>query len=198
MEQPPPQPGSRRRCRIAGVFFALTLVAVTILAFVTREHFWAKRFAVVEAGALYRGAYPEPWPLERLIRSNGIREILCLLDGVPPEEERVAEEQGVRVINIPMPGNGCADFDSLDRAADVIRDAKAGAKPLFVHCAAGVQRTNAAIVAYRLKHCGWTYDRAIAEAQQYWLDRKENPELFEHLKQYARRVTSRPAGQPAS
>ncbi|MGB9625171.1 MAG: protein-tyrosine phosphatase family protein, partial [Phycisphaerae bacterium] len=143
---------------------------------------------VVEPGQLYRGGYTEPWPLKRLIEGYGVRHILCLMNFAPgdPRESRelkIASETGVTLKEIPMPGNGCADFASLDAAADYIADP--AHRPLFVHCAAGVQRTGAAIAAYRMKHCGWTYDRAIAEAEHYGLSRHDNAELYEHLRGYS-------------
>ena len=179
-------PGNRRQ-RIA-LAVVVVLTATTIAAIVGRHHIWPKRFVEVEPGQLYRSGYIEPGPLRRVLAEHGIQTILCLAKYGPdtPEgqkERAVAAELNVDVRLIPMPGNGVAEFAALHEAADLIADP--AQRPLLVHCAAGVQRTNAAYVAYRLKHCGWSYEDAIAEAEANWLDRDDNPELFEHLKQYA-------------
>lgn len=181
----------RRHVKIAGVTLAGLLLTTGILAAAFREHLQVRRFAVVETGGLYRGAYAEPWPLRRMIEKHRIRHILCLMNYFPDDsrgakERKVAAETGAELKELPMPGNGCAGFETLDKAADIIADPTN--RPLFVHCAAGVQRTGASIAAYRMKHLGWTYDRAIAEAEQHGLDRRKNPELHEHLRRYAARL----------
>jgi protein-tyrosine phosphatase len=195
MEQAPTDPKvALQRRRLSVVLVTAIVGAVVLLAIMARGHVLPKRFAEVEPGLIFRGGYDQPWPLKRLVRDHGIREVLCLLNPVSPEEKRVVEEAGIRLLNVPMPGDGRADFESLDRAADVIAAARDAGRPIFVHCAAGVQRTNAAIVAWRLRHCGWSYDQAIAEAEKYWLDRSDNPELYEHLRKYADQLPSRAAG----
>jgi len=189
----PQVPRKNRRQRIA-IVVALALTAGTVAAIVGRHHVLPKRFATVEPGQFYRSGYNEPGPLKRVLAKHGIRTILCLADYGPEtpkgrKERAVAGELDVDVLMIPMPGNGVAEFAKLDAAADIIADP--AHRPLLAHCAAGVQRTNAAYVAYRMKHCGWSYEQAIAEAEAHWLDRDDNPELFEHLKQYADDLATR-------
>jgi len=86
-------------------------------------------------------------------------------------------ERGLDFKLIPMPGDGLADFDKLDQAADWIKDHEG--RPVYVHCAAGVNRTGAAIAAYRVKHCGWTLQRALAEPKGLGLRNADN-ELKTH------------------
>ncbi len=186
----------RRHVKIAGATLAGLALTMAVLAAVFREHLQVKRFAVVEPGGLYRGAYAEPWPLRRMIEKHGIRHILCLMsypsdDSRRHKEQTVAAETGATLRELPMPGNGCAGFALLDRAADFIADP--ANRPLFIHCAAGVQRTGASIAAYRMRHQGWTYEQAIAEAEQNGLNRRKNPELYEHLRRYADHLESEKA-----
>ncbi len=202
MERPPDS--RRRRTRAGLAALAVVTAAAVIVIVLCRDQLFAKRFAVVEPGAVYRGGYNEPVPLKRIITKHGVKHILCLMklsddDPRSIKERRTAAETGADLKVLPMPGNGCADFDSLDRAADIIADA--ANRPLLVHCAAGVQRTGAAIAAYRMKHCGWTYEEAIAEAERHGLDRDDNPELYAHLKEYAARLAGaarRAAERPAA
>lgn len=186
------------------VAFTIVMVVAVVVVLLSRERLFAKRFAVVEPGQIYRGGYTEPWPLKRLIQQYGVKHILCLMnlavDDRGPKEEKVASEMGVVLKEIPMPGNGCADFASLDVAADYIADP--AHRPLFVHCAAGTQRTGAAVAAYRMKHLGWSYDRAIAEAQKCGLKHheKSSPEdrdPYDHLRLYSEYL-ARQANRPAA
>ena len=152
-----------------------------------RHYVLAKRFAVVVPGQLYRSGYLEPWPLQRMIRKYDLETVLTLTTNEPDmphqqKEEAVLERDGVALIRIGMPGDGRADFDLLDRAAEVIADEPH--RPLLVHCAAGVHRTGAAYAAWRMKYCGWNADRALAEAGEHGITLRRKPELCEHLRRY--------------
>ncbi|MBU0716831.1 MAG: dual specificity protein phosphatase family protein [Planctomycetes bacterium] len=172
----------------------IAIVVVAILAcagigrafYVNRWKVWPKRFAVVEPGWLYRGGQIDADLLEGLVDKYHIEAILALAWLRPNRPDEAAELALVRGRNldfetIPMPGNGAADFDKLDEAADWI-EAHHG-HPIFVHCAAGVNRTGAAIVAYRVKHCGWALQEALAEARRFGM-RDRRGELTEHLIRY--------------
>jgi protein tyrosine/serine phosphatase len=188
--------GERGRLRRL-VLLGLVLAAVGLAVKYGRHHIIARRFVEVVPGHLYRSGYLEQGPLRRVIDEHGIRTILALLNDEPdnPEQQRemaVAAEKKVQVLRIGMRGDGLADFDQLDQAADVLADEST--HPLLVHCAAGVNRTGAVYAAWRMKHCGWSPERALAEAEQCgWLPR-DNPELREHLMSYYRsRVTTQPS-----
>jgi protein-tyrosine phosphatase len=116
-----------------------------------------------------------------------VRTILTLLDDKPDSfeqqaEKRIAQAEGVRIIRIGMPGNGCGEFDDLDRAAAAIQDEKN--RPMLVHCAAGVKRTGAAYAAWRMKYCGWSLDEALAESDRAGYSIRDEPELRKHLERY--------------
>ncbi|UCD28374.1 MAG: dual specificity protein phosphatase family protein, partial [Planctomycetota bacterium] len=152
-----------------------------------RHHVLPKRFAIVEAGQLYRSGYLETWPLQRVIRNHELKTVLALMNNEPDtarqqKEEAITEREGVSLIRIGMPGDGCADFDLLDRAADIIADESV--RPLLVHCSAGVHRTGAAYAAWRMKYCGWSPERALAEMEEYGYNSRARPKLREHMQKY--------------
>lgn len=180
---------------------AIALVVGGILAIkYGRHHIWPKRFAEVEPGRLYRSGYCEPGPLTDVVQTYKIKTILTLLGdepGTPDQvkEETVAKRENVTVLHIGMPGDGRGEFTQLDAAADAMADA--AKQPMLVHCSAGVNRTGAAYVAYRLKYCGWTIDRALAEAEVNGYSPRDNPKLAEHLRKYAEYLKS-PTTSPTS
>ncbi len=152
-----------------------------------RHHVLAKRFAVVVPGQLYRSGYLEQWPLARVIRKYRLKTVLTLMTNEPDmpyqqKEEALLKREGVALVRVGMPGDGCADFDLLDRAAEAIADESR--RPLLVHCAAGVCRTGAAYAAWRMKYCGWDVDQALAEAGRYGITPRRKPQLCEHLRRY--------------
>jgi protein tyrosine/serine phosphatase len=178
---------------------ALVAVALAVTVKEGRYYLLPKRFFTVESGTLYRSGYLEPMPLRKVIAEQKLKTIVCLLNNEPDnpdqrKEESVVRETGVRLVRIGMPGTGLADFGALDRAADAIADRANW--PLLVHCAGGENRTGAAYAAYRMKHCGWTFEQAIAEGDKFNLPLREKPELVEHLrKYYQQRVATRPASR---
>ena len=196
-------PASPRRRRLVWLVVVVVLIGLGLAVKFGRHHVFPRRFAVVEEGQLYRSGYLESWPLERVIRKYRPRTVLCLMSDEPDmahqqKEEAILEREGVALIRIGMPGDGCADFDLLDQAADVIADQ--AHRPLLVHCAAGVHRTSAAYAAWRMKHCGWNLDQALAEAAKYGVTVGGEPELCEHLGGYfesriALPRTQKPGGQ---
>ncbi|MCK6456279.1 MAG: hypothetical protein L6Q92_07085 [Phycisphaerae bacterium] len=146
-----------------------------------------RRFAEVEPGWLYRGGYPEPDELRWLARRFGVRSVVSLMKDPPNSPREKAEsstvrELGLRFREIPMPGDGRGDFNSLDAAADAIADSKG--EPVYVHCAAGRQRSNAALAAYRMRHCGWTFEQTLRELERFGLDLAEDEALVQHLRKY--------------
>lgn len=157
-----------------------------------RWHVFPKRFAEVVPGQLYRSGQLEAWPLRRIVNRYHIRTILALLNREPgnpgqDEEHRLANEKGIQIVNMAMPGDGLAAFDLLERAAAMM--ANTTTHPLLVHCEAGVNRTGAVYAVWRMKYCGWNVERTIQEAERYggW-----SAELGEHLRRYYR---TRIAGQ---
>ena len=187
------------RVLFPGLVLLAVLGGLAIVKF-GRHHLWPKRFAEVEPGRVYRAGYCQPGPLADVIRKHHIKSILTLLSNEPdsPEqvkEEAVARREKVEILRISMPGDGRAGFAQLDAAADLMADR--ARQPLLVHCSGGVNRTGAACVAYRLKYCGWTIDRALAEVQIHGYSSTSNPQLAQHLRDYAAYLAARAASHPA-
>lgn len=153
---------------------------------------YPRRFAEVEEGRLYRGGYPSAQDIRHLKADFNIETVLSLTGPVDTEEERelmtAIQQLGLRHVRIPMPGNGCGEMADLDAAANAIYNA--GRRPIFFHCQAGKQRSNAALAAYRMKYCGWSFEQTMKELQlDYDLDLLGKEQvLVDHLKEYARHV----------
>ncbi len=154
---------------------------------------YPKRFAEVEPGSLYRGGYPSARNVRNLSVDKRIRTIVSLTGRVDDEDERAmlaaARDLRLRTLRFPMPGNGCVeDLGVLDKAADAIHNA--ANRPVFFHCAAGKQRSNAVLAAYRMKHCGWTLADVLTELETRYDLLAEGKEkvLVEHLRRYAKHL----------
>ena len=188
------------------IFLVLALaappIAVIVGTQIRENRRYPRRFAEVVPHEVYRGGFPSAENIVHLKEDKAIRTVLNLTDRSDGMDEKqalaTAERLGIRTQQFPMPGDGRGNYVQLDRAADVIADP--ANRPLYFHCAAGKQRSNAVWAAYRMKHCGWTVDRSLAELERdYDLDRQAEQPLCQHLAGYAGWLAarSRTATSPA-
>jgi len=138
-----------------------------------RDYVFADRFAVVEPGRIYRGAWQQAWPMRRLVRDYKIKTVVALAHArgsvgyaMAIRERALAEELGFRWVHIPIVDDrtatdGHSIADQLDRAADALADP--ANQPVYFHCHHGINRASMVQIAYRTKYCGWTLDRATRE-----------------------------------
>jgi protein tyrosine phosphatase (PTP) superfamily phosphohydrolase (DUF442 family) len=128
-----------------------------------------KRVAVVEAGRLVRGAWQRPGPLRRVLAREGIRTIVTLTainrdDPKYVAQARVVRESGVDWVLVPMRGSR-ATLAQMAEAADLLADPRR--QPVFFHCVAGHHRTSLVHAAYRIRHEGWSAERAWREVSGF-------------------------------
>jgi hypothetical protein len=135
-----------------------------------RNYVFADRFAVVDSGKIYRGAWQQPWPMRRIIRMYRIKTILALAHPsnhpLAVRERALARELGVRWIHLPIAGRrgGLGSpvlFDWLEEAAAILGNPDN--YPIYFHCHHGINRASMVQVAYRTQCCGWTLERATDE-----------------------------------
>jgi hypothetical protein len=153
------------------------LVAIAVLA-VAGQQAWRHgarylvpvRFATIEPGRIYRGAWQEDWPMRRIVREYRIKTIVALAHppehDLPIKEGALARELGVGWVHLPILDDpklarGKDLNDLLDEAAAVVADP--ANQPVYFHCHHGIVRASMVQVAYRTRFCGWDLDRAYAE-----------------------------------
>lgn len=134
------------------------------------DYVFADKFAVVEPGKIYRGAWQQVWPMRRVVQNYKVKTVLALAH--PPthplaiREKAMADELGYRWVHIPIvdqrgTGDRHAISDLLEQAAAVVADPKN--QPVYFHCHHGVNRASMVQIAYRTKYCGWSLEQATAE-----------------------------------
>jgi protein tyrosine phosphatase (PTP) superfamily phosphohydrolase (DUF442 family) len=121
--------------------------------------------AVVEPGRLVRGAWQRPGPLRRVIEREKIKTIVTLtaINREDPKfraQAEVVRQTGVTWIIVPMHGSR-ASLEQMAEAADLVSDP--ARQPVFFHCVAGHHRTSQVHAAYRMRHQGWSAERAWRE-----------------------------------
>ncbi|MEO1277871.1 MAG: tyrosine-protein phosphatase [Planctomycetota bacterium] len=155
------------------------------------EIFWPKRWGVVQEGAIYRSGEPTPNATRRVVRSMGIKTIIDLgAHTQGSDEERtaqaVADELGVTRYRFTLIGDATGDPNDYVMALRIMNDP--AHQPVWVHCAAGSERTGCLIALQRTINDGWDVDRAYNETHVY--DHDDNPYLRPMLETWLPQIRS--------
>ena len=110
---------------------------------------------------VYRGAKPSSRTLKKL-SGLGVRTILDLRNGAIGDAKQKAEQLGFRWIRIPMADNAAPSPIQVKAALDLIDMGF-----IFIGCRGGRHRTSAVCAAWRVRSCGWTKEKAWAEAKTF-------------------------------
>eukprot|EP00913_Durusdinium_trenchii_P005871 g5483.t1 len=194
MDTPTPQPDPRpahkqawswpRFTRNAVVIVGVVALGVLAWIQVLQPNLFPKNFGVVREGQLYRAGVLTPRAFQKIVHEHGVRTVVDLganHPGSPGElrEQSALDALGVERVSLRLFGDAQGDPNEYVRALRVMTDSQRG--PVLVHCAAGAQRTGAAVAFYRMLIEGTSLDDAMAEAQQYRHDPQDNPHLREML-----------------
>lgn len=186
------------------VVLGLVVTGVTLLIKHTRHYVIPKRFQEIEAG-LYRSGQLERYPYDQVLAEHEIKTVLRLnpWEDDPVEqpgniamdevEKDLVAKTGVGFVYIPMQsGSGIVPYEKLDAAADLI--AQPERRPLLFHCYAGSRRSAAVHAAYRLKHCGYTWERTVEELRDFGLTKPLDSRIYKHLDGYRAHLERQSAG----
>lgn len=152
------------QCKHAkGAIAGLLIVAIgSLVAWYRLDE---RRVAVVEPGRLIRGAWQRPAALREILRREKIRTVVTLT-AINRDDPKYAGQAGVLEgtnvdwVFVPMRGSR-ATLAQMTEAADLLADPSR--QPVFFHCVAGHHRTSLAHAAFRIRHQGWSHQRAWAE-----------------------------------
>lgn len=132
-------------------------------------------FDQVQASAIYRGAQPTALGFQAL-KNRGVGIVIDLRDAKEfwPGEEAAAKECHMAYVHIPLGGWQSPSNADISRIVDILSAAASGASPpVYVHCQHGCDRTGMVVACYRIKHDGWTADKALQEADVYGMSSLE-------------------------
>lgn len=175
----PKSSGSRLRL-VAPIILLVSFLAVFVwyLPGDGHELFWPKRWGVVAEGKIYRSGEPTLRATRRVVERKGIRTIIDLGAHTPGtwEEESaaaLAEELGVTRYRFGLIGDATGDPNDYVLALRIMNDP--AHQPVWVHCAAGSERTGCLVALHRVINEDWEPDAAYAETHEY--DHGDNPYL---------------------
>jgi tyrosine-protein phosphatase SIW14 len=142
--------------------FLLSLCLASPLAAQTIPHI--DNFGRVDS-TYYRGAQPEGHDYADL-KALGVKTVINLTsDDAEPNEKAMAENAGMKYVQIPMTTHTAPTPAQLSQFLSIVSDP--ANKPVYVHCVGGSHRTGVMTAAYRMTLEGWTPARAFSEMKQY-------------------------------
>lgn len=114
---------------------------------------------------LFRGQQPTDKGLEQL-KGMGVKTVIYLHFNkrTAAHEKALVEGLGMKFQHIPMSWIMPPKAAQIDAFLKTTLDE--AQRPAFVHCQHGRDRTGAMVGIYRIKHDGWTYQKAYAEMKE--------------------------------
>jgi len=199
-----PAPSGKRtlrgtRLRVVAGFAVAAAVAVAALElwYPLHQRFVPKQFGVVEPGRIYRSGQISPSIIRETLARYDIRTVVSLQDYDANDDKHRAEREatdalGIRELHFPLRGDGSGELRSYASAlAEMARADRDGAAVL-VHCAAGTERTGAAVAFYRLLVQGRPASEVYQELRRGGWEPGDNPQLLvymnEHMDELARQL----------
>lgn len=150
------------------------------------DRYVPKRFGVVVPGKIYRSGQISKWQIEDILVRHKITKIVDFTgfdwnDEFQQYELKIAWKHKIAVNRYPQSGDGTGDIDNYAQALrDMFLHEQAN-KPLLVHCAAGSQRTGAAVAFYRMLVQKKTPDEALQEMRRYDCNPASNGRLITYI-----------------
>lgn len=132
--------------------------------------FYGCKKGVVDEGTVYRSPQLKSEELLTAIHQLKIKTIINLRGENPDEdwfknEKKIAEENGVQLVNISMSARRLPHRKDLIKLLDTFRDAP---RPILIHCKAGVDRTGEASAIYQMLYMQYTKKEALDMLSVKW------------------------------
>jgi len=143
----------------------------------------------------YRGAQPKGEEYSQLA-AVGVNTIIDLRDDPKDYARTLAEQAGLKYINLPMSDKSYPAPDAASKFLALVNDKEN--QPVYVHCAGGRHRTGAMTAVFRMTMQGWDVDRAYEEMKDYdFYTRWGHKDMKRFVFNYYRELINRQAEQTA-
>lgn len=172
------QPRTAERSGRKGLWLALLSIAVVAAIAIVwrkgvRDYVIPRNFGVVDNAQVYRSGALTPPMLRQVLTNRRIKTVIDFGAFDPgsradEREQKIALDLGATRFVMRLNGDGRGNPNAYVQALRLMSDP--AHRPILVHCAAGAQRTGAAVMLYRIIVEGWSLDDAYREAQRYGHD----------------------------
>ncbi len=179
----------------SGVF--LLCACMTVAASATIYFAWQppKKWGEVMPGKLYRSGQIDQSQVEQVLAENDIDVIVNLLHYEEHDPNQVAElvaahKLGIPMHRFPLGGDSVGDPDHYILALSAIHHGLEKDQRVLVHCAAGAQRTGAAVAMYRMLVQGWTGREAYRELPKFGWTPGKDQILLDYVNEHLRYIAN--------
>lgn len=121
-------------------------------------------YAAEVAPGIWRGGQPDAQGVEWL-RSRGIKTVVNLRHYHGETEGELVRAAGLRYERIALESTDPPTEAQVQQFLSIVRDPEA--RPIYVHCLHGVDRTGTMIAVYRIQEQGWSSSDALAEMEHF-------------------------------
>lgn len=124
-------------------------------------------FGMVEQGKIYRGSEPKrELDYAKLKQIYNIKTVIDLTeDGAKQNMIASCKSMGITYKHIPLDGHSYPQESEVTQILATLEDKSL--YPLYLHCESAIHRTGSMIAIFRMKDCGWDYQRAYKEMLSY-------------------------------
>ena len=178
--------------RIICLAVLIILISAGALAFTFFRHYPAHHFGVVKEGVLYRSGQPDSLGWWDILDDCGIRTIVSVRELEPDAawcqlEDKVCRERGISLVRMPV---AYVNDDDVARFMGIVN--RPSARPVLIHCEAGSVRTGVIVAAYRMLEDGWSYARAVEEADEFGFRKERHLRYDIYLRDLEKRLAVQP------
>lgn len=143
-------------------------------------------------GGLYRGAQPSREGIKTLHDELHVKTVIDLRDDAVSWEADAVKQQGMVYCRIASDA-AVVDPEKIHKFLDTLRSA---ARPVFIHCRQGRDRTGMELAIYRIVDQGWTRERAIDELYAHGFNHFWFPNIDHYLRTFDPNQFKRSGAQP--
>ena len=163
------------------------ILSLYILIEEVRPRIFPKRFGEVVQDTIFRSGRIHPDIYDSVLKEHQIDTIISLTEKKSNhdwqnQEVALAKELGIPIHRFPLKGDGTGNPAEYQKALVKLKQEKNAGRKVLLHCAAGTNRTGAAIFLYRTIFEQITDESAISEMQHYGFSVKDNGHLIQYLK----------------
>lgn len=150
--------------------FSLLSITITCLLFIAPPAMCADVWKTTTdlpnyfnfAPGLYRGGQPSPEGLATL-KENGVKTVISFRHNKALTEAESAEAKklDLNFYSLPISGVNPPPTRLIKKFLNIVNDPQA--KPVFIHCEEGVDRTGLMVAIYRIEDLNWSASEAYKE-----------------------------------
>lgn len=179
--------GAKRNIVLLVAFLAVIGGGIWLWFEVLEDRIFPKRWGVVVEGKLYRSGQLSSALVRETLEKHKIKNVIDFTNNAPKDgPNQKAEREAIQALGIKqhlffLQGDGTGNVEHYVTALGHMHRGVQSGEPTLVHCAAGAQRTGAAVAFYRLLFEGRDSKFILNEMTSYDWDPVDDVPLIDYI-----------------